>query len=202
MGGYLHPSVLRSPGVSPQKCRAAHGPLHLAVTYPLRLCRVCVRFSVGLFRDHCWLLLWVLFLSLRLECCLFFRPLGPDPCLPSCWLSSLSLFLSFCLVCVADDVSLLAACSFFLSQALGKPKPLWFVFPLVFLHRGRALQLQSVLLALHLHQGQAPHPFFFFFPSSSFAGSVAVGCVCGWLFSACFGCAGSLSPSCCLHARV
>ena len=38
VGGYLYPSVLRSPGVTPQKCRAAHGPLHPAVTSPPRLC--------------------------------------------------------------------------------------------------------------------------------------------------------------------
>ena len=37
VGGYLYPSVLRSPGVTPQKCRAAHGPRHPAVTNPLRL---------------------------------------------------------------------------------------------------------------------------------------------------------------------
>ena len=38
VGGYLYPSVLQSPGVTPQKCRAAHGPLHPAVTSPPRLC--------------------------------------------------------------------------------------------------------------------------------------------------------------------
>ena len=38
--GYLYPSVLRSPGVTPQKCRAAHGPRHPAVTLLLRLCLI------------------------------------------------------------------------------------------------------------------------------------------------------------------
>ena len=46
VGGYLYPSVLRSPGVTPQECRAAHGPLHPAVTSPLRLCSFCFCFFV------------------------------------------------------------------------------------------------------------------------------------------------------------
>ena len=45
VGGYLYPSVLRSPGVTPQECRAAHGPLHPAVTSPPR---------------HCWFGIWIL----------------------------------------------------------------------------------------------------------------------------------------------
>ena len=32
MGGFLDPSVSRSPGASPQASRAAHGPRHPAVT--------------------------------------------------------------------------------------------------------------------------------------------------------------------------
>ena len=36
VGGYLYPSVLRSPGATPQKGRAAHGPRHPAVIIPLR----------------------------------------------------------------------------------------------------------------------------------------------------------------------
>ena len=44
VGGYLYPSVLRSPGATPQKCRAAHGPRHPAVTIPLRLCMLGVCF--------------------------------------------------------------------------------------------------------------------------------------------------------------
>ena len=81
-GGCLYPSVLQSPGVSPQKCRAAHGPLHPAVTYPLRLCWICVRFSVGFFPGSMLAVIVGVVLSLRLACCLFFRPLGPKPCLP------------------------------------------------------------------------------------------------------------------------
>ena len=49
---------------------------------------------------------------------MFWCPLGPDPCLPSCLLSSLSLSLSLSLCLfggLADDVSL----SFSLSHALG-----------------------------------------------------------------------------------
>ena len=52
VGGYLYPSVLRSPGVSPQKCRA-HGPLHPAVTIPPRLCLIGDWSSVRCFRDSC-----------------------------------------------------------------------------------------------------------------------------------------------------
>ena len=37
LGSY--PSVPRSPAVSPQKGRAAHGPRHLAMSIPLGLCR-------------------------------------------------------------------------------------------------------------------------------------------------------------------
>ena len=53
MGGYLYPSVLRSPGVTPQKCRAAHGPRHPAVTTPLRLYLIGEWFFVRCFRDSC-----------------------------------------------------------------------------------------------------------------------------------------------------
>ena len=34
VGGYLYPSVLRFSGATPQKCRAAHGPRHPAVSNP------------------------------------------------------------------------------------------------------------------------------------------------------------------------
>ena len=47
VGGYLYPSVLRSPGVTPQECRAAHGRLHPAVTSPPRLCWFCIWFMLG-----------------------------------------------------------------------------------------------------------------------------------------------------------
>ena len=103
----------------------------------------------------------------------------------------------------ADAVFFFLAFSF--SQALGKPKPrLGFGIPLVSLHHERALRPRSVLRAPHLHSGHAPHLFFFFVWVVIALGTVVVGCVCGggWLFSACLGCGGPLSPVCFLHARV
>ena len=47
VGGYLYPSVLRSPGATPQRCRAAHGPRHPAVTSPPRFCWFCIWFLLG-----------------------------------------------------------------------------------------------------------------------------------------------------------
>ena len=74
VGGYSYPSVLRSPGVTPQECRAAHGPLHPAVTNPPRLCWFCIWFLLSFsgmdvgYSVGC-------FLSLGLDCCLVFSPL-------------------------------------------------------------------------------------------------------------------------------
>ena len=75
-------------------------------------------------------------------------------------LLSVSLIFSLCLVCSPTPFL-----CFFLSssQALGKPKTLWFGFPLVFLHPGRALCPRPVLLHLHLHQGLAQPLFCVFF---------------------------------------
>ena len=84
VGGYLYPSVLRSPGVTPQKCRAAHGPIHPAVTSPPRLCWVSLGWISGYSVWFSW--------SLGLEFCLVWCPLGPDPCQPRClFVLSLSL---------------------------------------------------------------------------------------------------------------
>ena len=63
VGGYLYPSVLRSPGVTPQKCRAAHGPLHPAVTSPPRLCWFCVWFLSGFSGMDVWVFCVVLLVS-------------------------------------------------------------------------------------------------------------------------------------------
>ena len=52
-GGFLDPSVPRSPGASPQESRAAHGPRHPAVTIPPRLCLNGDRSLVRCFRDIC-----------------------------------------------------------------------------------------------------------------------------------------------------
>ena len=52
VGGYLYPSVLRSPGATPQECRAAHGPRHPAVIIPLRLCMLGVCFVCMVFPGY------------------------------------------------------------------------------------------------------------------------------------------------------
>ena len=44
------------------------------------------------------------FWSLGLECCLVWCPLGPDPCMPRCWLSLFSLSLSLSCVRIAVGV--------------------------------------------------------------------------------------------------
>ena len=95
VGGSTDPSVPRSLGVSAQKCRAAHGPRHLALKIPPRpswyvhwcLCRVLS----GL----CWVFLGGV-LSLGQGSCLGWCPSKPDPCQKYCFLS-LSLSLSFSL---------------------------------------------------------------------------------------------------------
>ena len=103
VGGYLYPSVLRSPGATPQKSRAAHGPRHPAVIIPLRLCLLDVCLLLGVSWVFVWLRVWVSWSS-GLKCCLVWCPSRPAPCLldvcvPSlcCWVRSPTtfLFLSF-----------------------------------------------------------------------------------------------------------
>ena len=64
--GVLVPLGTTVPWGVPQKCRAAHGPRHLAMTTPLRPCWVCLWLSVRYFRDRCWFFC-VVFLSLGSE---------------------------------------------------------------------------------------------------------------------------------------
>ena len=90
VGGSSDP---RSPGVTLQEGRAAHEPLHPAVTSPPRLCWFCVWFLLGFSGMDVGYSDWFSW-SLGLECCLVWCPLGPDPCMPRCWLSLLSLSLS------------------------------------------------------------------------------------------------------------
>ena len=157
MGGSSDPSVLRSPGATPQKGRAAHGPRHPAVIIPLRLCLLNVCLLLGVSWVFVRLPVWVSWSS-GLKCCLVWCLLRPAPCLlyvcvPSLFLSLFGMF--------ADDV-FLSFCS--PSQVLGKPKPLLgFGFPLVFLLHGHRLLLQPVHLAPHVHLGHAQLLFFFFF---------------------------------------
>ena len=92
MGGYLYPSVLRSPGVSPQKCRAAHGPLHPAVKNPPRLCLFGDWFFCSVLSGYMsGLSVWY-FWSLGSRCCLVWCPSRLAPCSDWCSLSSLSFF--------------------------------------------------------------------------------------------------------------
>ena len=76
-GGYLYPSVPRSPGVSPQKGRAAHGPLHPAVNKSLEIVLgfvwFCIR-SLVLVKVCC-----SVFLSQGLEQCIGFWPFRTRP---------------------------------------------------------------------------------------------------------------------------
>ena len=158
VGGYLYPSVLRSPGVTPQECRAAHGPLHPAVTSAPRLCWFCSWFFVRVIWNCCWAFVWG-FSSLGLECCLVCRPSGPDPIVR--FGVGSPLFLFFC----CWDVRRRRFSLFLsLSQVLGKPKPrLGFGFPLVTLHPGHDLPLGPVLHHRQLLLGHRPAPVFFFF---------------------------------------
>ena len=126
VGGYLYPSVLRSPGATPQKCRAAHGPLHPAVTSPPRLCWFCIWFLVRFLWDGCWVFCLVFFLSLGLEWCLVCCPSGPDPCYAQVFVVPSFSFLVVWLVSSTPFFSLL-----FLSGA-GETQTFWFGFPLVF----------------------------------------------------------------------
>ena len=117
VGGSSDPAVPRSPGVTLQEGRAAHGPLHPAVTSPPRLSWFCVWF--------CWVslgwMLGILFGSLGLwgwNVVWFVALLGPDPCMPRCLLSPLSLSLSLSMVGIfvgAVPLSLSLSISLFLS---------------------------------------------------------------------------------------
>ena len=62
VGGFLDPSVPRSPGVAPRKGEAAHGPRHLALHIALRFVRVCDRLP------HCVLLVFFLCRLFWLSC--------------------------------------------------------------------------------------------------------------------------------------
>ena len=129
MGGSSDPSVLRSPGATPQKGRAAHGPRHPAVTSPPRQCYFCVRFRLFGFSG---ILLGFIFGVLSLW---GWETVGLAPFKTCPLLGKLFVVLSFFSGCLVDFVvvALSLFLSLSLSQALGKPKPrLGFGFPLVF----------------------------------------------------------------------
>ena len=180
VGGYLYPSVLRSPGVTPQRCRAAHGPRHPAVTTPLRLCLLGAWFCCLVLSGFLsGLLVWY-FWSLGSKCCLVWCPLRPAPSSVCCSLSSFSFFGCW-------DVRRRRFFLFLSLSGAGEPQtPAGFVFPLVFLRPGRGLRHRPVPLHFLLHQGFAPHLFFFLFSSSSLVcrlGVFLVSCLgTGWFY--------------------
>ena len=178
-GGVFGPLGTTVPwGDSPRGGRAAQGPLHPAVTSPPRLCWSCVWFlsgfpgvDVGYSVYFSW--------SLGLECCLVWCPLGPDPCMPRCWLSSLSLsiyiYISLSLSFVFGIV--VGVVLFFLSfSGAGETQTPFGVWdsPCVSSSWPRSPTLTRT-------PSSAPTPrsgscaCFFFLSSSSFAGMVVVG---------------------------
>ena len=87
---------------------------------------------------------------------------------------------------------------FSLSQVLGKPKPFWFGFPLVFSSSCTRSPTSTRTSSSATTLGEAPAPVFFsfpFFPSPSLVGMVALGLVsrgfclvvgiCPWVLSFC-----------------
>ena len=65
-GGVLVPLGTAVPWGDSQKCRAAHGPLHPAVTIPLRLCLIGSGLLFGAFGIVVWFFVWF-FLVLGVE---------------------------------------------------------------------------------------------------------------------------------------
>ena len=145
--GSSDPSVPRSPRVSPKRGRAAHGPRHPAMNVPLGLCRGLCQFVVMLFRSFFALMIRLFFLTGWYVVGCFALQAPTRVWITICVL----LFTSLCLVCSPTPFLSLSLSS---SQALGKPKPLWFGFPLVF--RGHNLSLPPVPRGRHLHQGLRP----------------------------------------------
>ena len=125
VGGYLYPSVLRSPGATPQKCRAAHGPRHPAVTIPLRLCMLGVCFVCLMFLGYLYVFC-VGCMVFGVEMLFGLVPFKTSPLFALVFV--VLSFFSFCW-----DVRRRRFClCLSLSQALGKSKPrLGFGFPLV-----------------------------------------------------------------------
>ena len=121
-GGAARPLGIKvSWGSSSEEGGAAHGPLHPAVCKSLETL-MALLFILLLWSRFCYLLIVSRFLSLGLGSCLVFKPFKPRPVFGFCQCPS---FL--CLVGFVDAVFSLS-----LSQALGKSKPIWFGFPLVF----------------------------------------------------------------------
>ena len=186
MGGFSNPSVPRSPGVTLQeKAGRPMGPSTLQCEFPWEFLRVCVRYVFLGSSGRCLFNVQSLFFSGF--GCLFgtLSPSRPDPCLV---LFVFVLFFLFVWFVRRHRIFL-----FSLSQALGKPKPFWFGFPLVF-SWPRSLTT-PVLRGRHLHPGYLPH--LFFSSPSSFVFSVVVGLLLSGLsiFSWWFWC------GLCMHER-
>ena len=135
VGGYLYPSVLRFSGVSPQKCRVAHGPRDPAVTNPLSLLLGFMFGSLlGMFGIDVGFSVWFFVSEVRMMFGLV--PLTTRP-LYAMMFVDLSLFSS-------------------LSQVLGNTKPSGVCVSPSVLLPGRAQRPRPALLRLHLHQGLRP----------------------------------------------
>ena len=150
VGGFLDPSVPRSPGVAPQEGRAAHGPRHPALPIPLRLVRGFDRLLYCALLVFCVSFVLVIS-SWGLICCMVISPFRTRPL-------SVRVFAPLFSLCLVGSPSTF---SFFVSSGAGETQTLlWFVFPLVFLRPGRALRLQPVPHGQHVPQGSAPAPVF------------------------------------------
>ena len=172
-GGFRTPRYHGPPGCLLRKRRAADGPSHPAVIIPLKLC------SLGdCFLSRCsWVFNWLVVRvswSLGLKCCLVWCPLRPAPLFALVFV--VLSFFSGCLVGFVDAVlSLSLSLSFFLSQALGKPKPLSGVWDSPCVSSSRTRTSPSTRSSpCSSSPRSCPAPVVFFF-SSSLAGMVVVG---------------------------
>ena len=184
VGGSLDPSVPRSAGVTLQEGRAAHGPLHPAVTSPPKLCWFCVWFLLGFSGMDVGYSVWFSW-SLGLEC-LVYRPLGPDPCMPRYMLSPLSLLCSVFSSAPFRSLSLSLRC-------WGNPNPFWGLgFPLCFFIMDAHYDLDPFVFTFSFTNVPAPPCvcvccFFFVGARVSVCLAVCVGFVLGGFLGSCLG---------------
>ena len=188
VGGCLYPSVLRSPNLSPQESRAAHGPRHPAVTNALL--GSWFGSLLGFFGFTVGLSAW------------FFSSLGSDAMFglvpfktrPVSVLLFVSLSFSLSLLCLSPTFFLIV---FLSPKCWGSTNP-----PSVSASRPRPTSSTRAQCSSPTPRSR-PAPVFFsaavrvgcclFF----FCGLVLLGCVVvwWWLVSVCLGCVGPLSVS-------
>ena len=177
VGGSSDPSVPRFPGVSPQKEQGGPWAPPPCSVKSSATCWVCIWFYVRFLWDGCWVFFVVFFV-----CLWGWNPSGPDPCLPSCLLSSLSLSVYL----VGSPTTLL--CLFSSLRRWGNPSPCGLGFPLCFFVPAVLAHLDP-FTTLRTYFQVVPNPCFFCRRLSVF--------FCGgWLVSVCLGCVGFLSPFC------